>query len=272
MSKRAQQYIPSLVEALPVFAPDQKQENIYLQADDGAVSQGVLYRPADDPTSKVCIYVMHPRGRMSRHYLAGYIPPRGMALFGHDPRYLNNDADCLHERLLLDLAAGIRHLRDIGFETIVGVGNSGGGSLFGYYQEQAEKAPDERRTAAPSGDPVNLTDAEMPPFDFYVVLASISGLTTILFQEGLTGEMITRLFILGSLGIGVVIGILVISRIMSWALKKYPAPTMYAILGLIFGSLYQIYPGFEFNWNGLIAVITLILGVVISMKFGVEKQ
>jgi len=98
---------------------------------------------------------------------------------------------------------------------------------------------------------------------YWTVLASISGLSTVLFQEGLTGEMITRLFILGSLGIGVVIGILVISRIMSWALKKYPAPTMYAILGLIFGSLYQIYPGFEFNWNGLIAVITLVLGVVI---------
>jgi putative membrane protein len=104
---------------------------------------------------------------------------------------------------------------------------------------------------------------------YWTVLASISGLTTILFQEGLTGEMITRLFILGSLGIGIVIGILGISRIMSWALKNYPAPTMYAILGLIFGSLYQIYPGFEFNWNGLIAVITLILGVVISLIFEV---
>jgi putative membrane protein len=84
--------------------------------------------------------------------------------------------------------------------------------------------------------------------------------------------MLTRLFILGSLGIGIVIGILVISRIMSWALKKYPAPTMYAILGLIFGSLYQIYPGFEFNWNGVMAIITLVIGLVVSLKFGVEKE
>jgi hypothetical protein len=175
LSKRAEQYLPSLAEALPKFAADQKQENIYLQADDGAVSQGILYRPADNPSSKVCLYVMHPRGRMSRHYLAGLVPPRGMALFGHDPRYLNNDADCLHERLLLDLAAGIRHLRDIGFETIVGVGNSGGGSLFGYYQEQAEKVPGERRSASPSGDPVNLAGAEMSPFDLYVGLAAHPG-------------------------------------------------------------------------------------------------
>jgi len=175
MSKRAEQYLPSLKESLPMFASDQQQENIYLQAHDGAVSQGILYRPTDNPDSKVCIYVMHPRGRMSRHYLAGYIPPRGMALFGHDPRYLNNDADCLHERLLLDLAAGIQHLRNIGFETIVGVGNSGGGSLFGYYQEQAEKSPGDRRATAPSGDIVDLADAEMPPFDFYVGLAAHPG-------------------------------------------------------------------------------------------------
>jgi putative membrane protein len=107
---------------------------------------------------------------------------------------------------------------------------------------------------------------------YWTVLGSVSGLTTILFQDGLTPEMITRIFILGSLGVGIVIGILVISRIMSWALKKYPAPTMYAILGLIFGSLYQIYPGFEFNFNGFIAVIALAIGVVISLKFGVEKQ
>ena len=107
---------------------------------------------------------------------------------------------------------------------------------------------------------------------YWTVLASLSGLSKILIQEGLTSEMIVRLAILGSLGIGIVIGILVISRIMSWALKKYPAPTMYAILGLIFGSLYQIYPGFEFNWNGLMAVITLIIGLVVSLKFGVEKE
>lgn len=106
---------------------------------------------------------------------------------------------------------------------------------------------------------------------YWTVLSSISGLSTILIREGLTGEMITRLAILGSLGVGIVIGILVISRIMSWALKKYPAPTMYAILGLIFGSLYQIFPGFEYNLNGLIAVATLAIGVVISLKFGVEK-
>jgi putative membrane protein len=47
---------------------------------------------------------------------------------------------------------------------------------------------------------------------------------------------------------------------------------MYAILGLIIGSIYQIYPGFEFNLNGILAVVTFIIGVIISIKFGVEKE
>ncbi|MCZ6889020.1 MAG: alpha/beta hydrolase [Gammaproteobacteria bacterium] len=175
MTQRTQQFRLTAAAALPVFAPNQTQENIYLQATDGAVSHAILYRPPDDPDTKVCIYVMHPRGPMSRHYLAGYMPPRGLALFGHDSRYLNNDTDCLHEKLLLDIAAGMRRLRDLGFETIVGVGNSGGGSLFGYYQEQAEQSPGERRNAAPSGDRVSLPDTEMPPFDLYVALAAHPG-------------------------------------------------------------------------------------------------
>ena len=147
MTDRTQQYLPSRAEALPSFAADQAQENIYLQASDGAVSHGILYRPADDPGSKVCVYVMHPRGPMSRHYLAGYIPSRGMALFGHDGRYLNNDSDCLHERLLLDIAAGMRHLRDLGYDTIVGVGNSG----FVLSPCGQECCPSERQLAAVKG-------------------------------------------------------------------------------------------------------------------------
>jgi len=69
----------------------------------------------------------------------------------------------------------------------------------------------------------------------------------------------------------VVIGILVFSKIMSWALKHYPAGTMYLILGLIVGSIYQIYPGFDFSLRGALAVLTFFIGVIISLKFGAEK-
>jgi putative membrane protein len=105
---------------------------------------------------------------------------------------------------------------------------------------------------------------------YWTVLASLSGLSSILLTDGFTAEMIVRISLLGSLGIGIVIGILVISKVMSWALKNHPANTMYAILGLIVGSLYQIYPGFEFNMSGIVAIITLVIGFVISLKFGKE--
>jgi len=106
---------------------------------------------------------------------------------------------------------------------------------------------------------------------YWNVLGSLSGLSTILLSDGFTEEMIVRISLLGSLGFGIVVGILVISRVMSWALKHHPANTMYAILGLIIGSLYQIFPGFEFNIPGIVAIITLIIGFLVSLKFGKEQ-
>jgi putative membrane protein len=107
---------------------------------------------------------------------------------------------------------------------------------------------------------------------YWAVLSSISGLFTLFIDAGFNAELQARILILSSLGIGIVLGILVIARIMSWALKKYPAPTMYVILGLIVGSVYQIYPGFEFNFNGFLAVVTFVIGMIVSLKFGVEKK
>ena len=106
---------------------------------------------------------------------------------------------------------------------------------------------------------------------YWTVLGSLSDLTGSLLTEGLTPEMVTRILILGALGIGVVFGILIFSKIMNWALKHHPAPTMYLILGLIIGSIYQIFPGFEFSTHGLVSFVTLVIGIVVSLKFGVEK-
>lgn len=106
---------------------------------------------------------------------------------------------------------------------------------------------------------------------YWQVLGALSGLTASLLSEGLSALMIERLLVLGALGIGVVIGILLFSKIMSWALRIYPASTMYLILGLIIGSIYQIYPGFEISLRGLYATITFIIGIIISLKFGGEK-
>ncbi len=107
---------------------------------------------------------------------------------------------------------------------------------------------------------------------YRIVLDSISGITDLILNRGFSEEVKVRILIIGSLGIGVVIGILGFARIMSWALKHYPAITMYFILGLLIGSIYQIYPGFTFNFNGFGAIVTFIAGIILSLYFGAERK
>ena len=143
-------------------------------AADGFPLTGLLSRPPDrDPD--VAILAMHPRVDFSRHYLVPYLVGAGYAFFGATTRYLNHDADALHERLLLDVAGSIAYLRAQGFGTVVLLGNSGGGSLFAYYLEQAATAPGERAARAPSGDAVPLRTAALPAAEGLVLLAAHLG-------------------------------------------------------------------------------------------------
>ncbi len=102
---------------------------------------------------------------------------------------------------------------------------------------------------------------------YWTVLGALSGLPQLLIKYGFPEEVRIRLFILVSLGIGVVIGILGFSRIMDRALKNYPSITLYTILGLIIGSFYQIFPGFSFDLNGFGALVTFVVGVWVSLRF-----
>lgn len=75
---------------------------------------------------------------------------------------------------------------------------------------------------------------------------------------------ITPLFVLG---IGGVLGILAVARLIDWLLKHHTARTLYFILGLMIASLFQIFmearPDFNF------AVVTLVLDVVfLTVGFG----
>ncbi len=146
----------------------------WLEASDTAQSFGILYLPQHHEP-RTAVYLMHPRGEFTRHYVVPGLTARGYAVFGHNSRYLNNDTDMVHERLLFDVAAGMRYLRNRGFERVVLLGNSGGGSLLGFYQSQAEQAPVDRITHTPGGEPVNLRDEVMYPGDVYITVAAHLG-------------------------------------------------------------------------------------------------
>jgi alpha-beta hydrolase superfamily lysophospholipase len=136
--------------------------------------RGILYRPArGEPEGAVL--AMHPRADFSRHYLAPALAAGGWAFLGANTRYLHDDADALHERMLLDVGAAVRWLGARGFRRVVLLGNSGGGSLFAFYLAQAAAPPAARVTAAPSGDRVPLADADLAPADGLVLLAAHLG-------------------------------------------------------------------------------------------------
>lgn len=154
--------------------PAIRQESLRLAAADGAPLHGRLYLPPGE-TPDVALLAMHPRGDFLRHYLAPPLVGAGYAFLAACSRHLNNDADALHERLCLDVAGAVELLRERGFRTVVLVGNSGGGSLFALYQQQACREPGERLGRAPSGDPVPLGRFALPPADGLVLLAAHAG-------------------------------------------------------------------------------------------------
>jgi pimeloyl-ACP methyl ester carboxylesterase len=141
-------------------------------ADDVAPGALLYLPPRGDPD--VVVLAMHPRADFSRHYLACRLAAAGYAFAGVPTRYLNNDADALHERLVLDVGAVIARLRPR-FARVVLLGNSGGGSLFAFYLAQAATAPAARLARAPSGDRIPLGTAELPAADGLVLLAAHLG-------------------------------------------------------------------------------------------------
>jgi pimeloyl-ACP methyl ester carboxylesterase len=154
--------------------PAIRREIVDFHAADGHPIAGILHRPPRTEPG-VAVLAMHPRADFSRHYLAPGIAAGGYAFLGASTRYLNHDADALHERLLLDVAGAVTFLRRTGFRHVILLGNSGGGSLFAFYLAQAGHHPADRLVAAPSGDRVPLRETDLPEADGLVLLAAHVG-------------------------------------------------------------------------------------------------
>jgi hypothetical protein len=152
--------------------PGASEKVVALRAEDGGESKGVLYTKGGEKTV-VCI--MHPRADASRHYAIPYLLDAGYAAFGHEGRWPGNDIACIHEMLLADIAASLKFLKEKGFRHLVLLGNSGGGSLYTFYQAQAVTPPPGRITTTPAGDSYDLNRFEMPPADAMLIIAAHLG-------------------------------------------------------------------------------------------------
>ena len=129
-----------------------------------------LVRPIDRPSNTLLVF-MHPVGG------GMYLPAvRSLARAGHhvlwaNSRYRGADYALIMEKVAKDLGEAIYDAKErMGYEQIVLVGWSGGGSLSMWYQALAEAGQGISDTAA--GDPYEASADRMPAADAVIMMAA----------------------------------------------------------------------------------------------------
>lgn len=143
-------------------------------AEDGKQSKGLYYRRRGT-RPKAGVHVMHPRTDQTQNYNILPLVEAGYGVLGRAGRWPNNDVNTIHEPLLLDVAVGVRYLREQGCERVVLLGNSGGSSLATFYQWQATTAPPNRLTHTPAGDAFDLNGYDLPAADGIAIVGGHVG-------------------------------------------------------------------------------------------------
>ncbi|WP_334129382.1 alpha/beta hydrolase [Sneathiella sp.] len=148
---------------------------VQVDAEDKTRVRGTFWRPDNNPKPKVVVIAAHPRGDFSEHHAFPGFLKAGYGCMGANMRSINNDSDCLHEKLVLDIAAYMKWLKENGAEKIILLGNSGGGALFSFYQAQAVAKPEDRIKFTPGGRPTGLEKADLIPGDAIIYMAAHTG-------------------------------------------------------------------------------------------------
>lgn len=143
-----------------------------LTTQDGQAATGVLYSRGAE---RKVVFIMHPREFVMTHYLVPEVLDAGWACWVQGARSIGNDLRLEHEFALHDVAAGMRQLRALGFETIVLLGNSGGAGLFSFYNQQSLLAPEKRILRTPAGRPTKLDTSSLPAADGIVLVSPHPG-------------------------------------------------------------------------------------------------
>ncbi|MEL7155284.1 MAG: alpha/beta hydrolase [Actinomycetota bacterium] len=137
----------------------------------GHPCQGLWHTPAGRRPS-VAFIATHYNIDFSEHYLGPFLAERGYGFLGWNTRFRGNEHTFLLDHALADIAVGVRWLREeAGVETVVLLGNSGGGSLMAAYQSQAVQP----RLQPMSGDRPVPGIESLPPGDLFVFVAAHPG-------------------------------------------------------------------------------------------------
>jgi pimeloyl-ACP methyl ester carboxylesterase len=137
----------------------------------GHPCQGIYWTPKGQ-RPKAAFIATHYNVDFSEHYIAPYLATRGFGFLGWNTRYRGFEDQFLLEHAILDIGVGVRWLREqAGVETVIILGNSGGGSLMGAYQGEAI-APTMADLVPPAG---REAYESLPKADLYVSLNAHQG-------------------------------------------------------------------------------------------------
>jgi pimeloyl-ACP methyl ester carboxylesterase len=147
-----------------------------LTTPDHADVRGIFWTSNVNPNPRVVVMASHPRADFSFHHTFPDLLRAGYGCLGGNLRTLNNDMNCIHESLIVDIATYARWLKEErGVKRIVLLGNSGGGSLFSFYQSQAKTPPSSRIDFTPGGKSTGLDNEELIVADGLIFLAAHTG-------------------------------------------------------------------------------------------------
>jgi hypothetical protein len=103
----------------------------------GHPCQGIYWTPAGK-RPRVALIASHYNVDFAEHYIAPYFARAGYGFLGWNTRYRGAEDQFILEHALIDIGVGVRWLKEeAGVETVIILGNSGGGSLMGAYQAEA---------------------------------------------------------------------------------------------------------------------------------------
>ena len=137
----------------------------------GHPCQGIYHRGVGRKP-KVAMIATHYQIDFSEHYLADYLATRGIGFLGWNTRFRGFESSFLLDHALVDIGVGVRWLREVqDIDTVVLLGNSGGGSLMAAYQAQSV----DRHVTPLEGMRPATGLGELPRADGYVASAAHPG-------------------------------------------------------------------------------------------------
>lgn len=133
------------------------------------ILEGQRLMPKDRPSKTIYLF-MHPSSTLHLLPMPTALADNGLHVLCAASRYPKNDSALIMEKVAIDMGAWVRWAReDCGYEKVILVGWSGGGSLSLFYQAQAEQPT---VTHTPAGDEVDLTRAGLQPADGIIFIAA----------------------------------------------------------------------------------------------------